>query len=263
MVTSPNVTLTLAAVPVRMAGAAGGALQTAQRIGAAIGTALLASLFYRVLTGSGHAYPVAVSDALLGASALMLLALLLAIAELWQRHRHHRDQPTPTPQPQHHTLVAAIRAVASGHGLIAPEVTRRLIARFAATAPDPARRIVLAGWVHRLGRLDPGPLPVRIRGSHRHAAGVRQVIHGQSRQRQPPRPWRPSRSSKSPCLTPSRNARSSTSLNSSAGPSGCLELRTATPPPGSLAVCTHSPSAVLRWLLRHCTPWSSLAGMPL
>jgi hypothetical protein len=38
MVTSPNVTLTLEAVPVRIAGAAGGALQTAQRIGAAIGT---------------------------------------------------------------------------------------------------------------------------------------------------------------------------------------------------------------------------------
>jgi DNA-binding NarL/FixJ family response regulator len=38
------------------------------------------------------------------------------------------------------TLTAAIRAVANGHGLIAPEVTRRLIARFAATMPDPARR---------------------------------------------------------------------------------------------------------------------------
>ena len=50
MVTSPNITLTLEAVPVRMAGAAGGALQTAQRIGAAIGTALLATVFYRVLT---------------------------------------------------------------------------------------------------------------------------------------------------------------------------------------------------------------------
>jgi DNA-binding NarL/FixJ family response regulator len=44
------------------------------------------------------------------------------------------------------TLTAAIRAVADGHGLIAPEVTRRLIARFAATAPDPARR-------HELERL--------------------------------------------------------------------------------------------------------------
>jgi DNA-binding NarL/FixJ family response regulator len=38
------------------------------------------------------------------------------------------------------TMTAAIRAVANGHGLIAPEVTRRLIARFAATTPDPARR---------------------------------------------------------------------------------------------------------------------------
>jgi MFS family permease len=100
MVTSPNVTLTLAWVPVRMAGAAAGALQTAQRIGAAIGTALLVSVFYRVLAGSGRAYPVAVSDALLSACGLMLLALLLALAELW----HRRDQPTPPPEPQHHHL---------------------------------------------------------------------------------------------------------------------------------------------------------------
>jgi DNA-binding NarL/FixJ family response regulator len=38
------------------------------------------------------------------------------------------------------TLLAAIRAVADGQGLIAPEVTRRLIAHFAASAPDPTRR---------------------------------------------------------------------------------------------------------------------------
>jgi DNA-binding NarL/FixJ family response regulator len=44
------------------------------------------------------------------------------------------------------TLLAAIRAVAGGHGLIAPEVTRRLIAHFAASAPDPTRR-------HELDRL--------------------------------------------------------------------------------------------------------------
>jgi hypothetical protein len=68
MVTSPNVTLTLESVPVRMAGAAGGALQTAQRIGSAIGTAVLATVFYRVLTGTGHDYPAAISDALLCAS---------------------------------------------------------------------------------------------------------------------------------------------------------------------------------------------------
>jgi DNA-binding NarL/FixJ family response regulator len=44
------------------------------------------------------------------------------------------------------TLLAAIRAVAEGQGLIAPEVTRRLIAHFAASTPDPDRR-------HELERL--------------------------------------------------------------------------------------------------------------
>jgi hypothetical protein len=72
-----------------MAGAAGGALQTAQRIGAAIGTALLVSVFYRVLAANGHSYPTAVSDALLCACGLMLLALLLAAAELWHRRAVH------------------------------------------------------------------------------------------------------------------------------------------------------------------------------
>jgi hypothetical protein len=86
------------------AGAAGGALQTAQRIGSAIGTALLASVFYRVLQGSGRAYQVAVSDALLCACGLMLVALLVAIAELWHRRHHRSEQPTPTPEPQHHAL---------------------------------------------------------------------------------------------------------------------------------------------------------------
>jgi Major Facilitator Superfamily len=104
MVTSPNVTLTLQSVPVRMAGAAGGALQTAQRIGAAVGTALLASVFYRVLTSGGHAYPAAISDALLSASGLLLLALLLAIGQLWNRRPHGGDQPTPAPRPQPHHL---------------------------------------------------------------------------------------------------------------------------------------------------------------
>ena len=82
LVTSPNITLTLQNVPVRMAGAAGGALQTAQRLGSAIGTAVLTVLFYRVLTGTGHDYATAVSDTLLCACGLMSLGLLVAAAEL-------------------------------------------------------------------------------------------------------------------------------------------------------------------------------------
>jgi MFS family permease len=80
MVTSPNMTLTLANVPVRMGGAAGGAVQTAQRIGAAIGTATLATIYYHVLTHSDDDFSTAVSDSLLSATAFMLLALLMALA---------------------------------------------------------------------------------------------------------------------------------------------------------------------------------------
>jgi hypothetical protein len=80
MVISPNTTLTLESVPSTIAGAAGGALQTAQRIGSAIGTALLATVYYHVLTGGD--FGAAVSDALLCAAGLMVLALLITIGEL-------------------------------------------------------------------------------------------------------------------------------------------------------------------------------------
>jgi EmrB/QacA subfamily drug resistance transporter len=85
MVTSPNMTLTLQNVPVRMAGAAGGALQTAQRIGAAVGAAILVMIFYHVLGVSRRDYSTAISDAVLSAAGFMLLALMLAIAEIARR----------------------------------------------------------------------------------------------------------------------------------------------------------------------------------
>jgi EmrB/QacA subfamily drug resistance transporter len=100
LVTSPNITLTLEAVPVRMAGVAGGALQTGQRVGAAVGTAALAGLFSMVLDDTGD-YSVAVSDTLLAAAGVMLLALALAVAELVRR-RALGPRPVPTPRPEHH-----------------------------------------------------------------------------------------------------------------------------------------------------------------
>jgi MFS family permease len=95
MVTSPNITLTLQSVPVEMAGAAAGALQTAQRIGGAIGTAVLAAVFYQVLVRTGRDYPAAVSDTLLCASAFMLLALLMAVGQLCRRHGRRAAVPRP------------------------------------------------------------------------------------------------------------------------------------------------------------------------
>ncbi|SEC18522.1 drug resistance transporter, EmrB/QacA subfamily [Amycolatopsis tolypomycina] len=84
MVISPNTTLTLECVPVRMAGVAGGALQTGQRIGTAVGTVVLASVFGAVL---GRGYPVALSVALGCAALLTCGALALAVAELRARRQ--------------------------------------------------------------------------------------------------------------------------------------------------------------------------------
>jgi EmrB/QacA subfamily drug resistance transporter len=101
MVVSPNITLTLASVPVRMAGVAGGALQTGQRIGSAIGTATLAGVFYAVLRRTAGDYSEAISDALLAASGVMALALVLAVAEVVRR-RARGESVALTPRPEHH-----------------------------------------------------------------------------------------------------------------------------------------------------------------
>src|SRR5207244_220274 len=84
VVISPNVTLTLSEGPVRMAGAAGGALQTGGRVGAAIGTALLAGVYYSALEGTGRRQGVAVVAALLCAIIFVLVALMIAMFEVRQ-----------------------------------------------------------------------------------------------------------------------------------------------------------------------------------
>lgn len=96
MVISPNTTLTLERVPTRMAGVAGGALQTGQRIGSAIGIALLASVFHVGIDSAGG-YPTGLRWAILSAVAIVLVALVLAMLDL--RRRPHR-----TPQPKTRTV---------------------------------------------------------------------------------------------------------------------------------------------------------------
>ncbi|MGH3785068.1 MAG: MFS transporter [Pseudonocardiaceae bacterium] len=94
-VISPNVTLTLEAVPPQMGGAAAGALQTGQRIGSAIGTATLAAVFYGVVSRSGH-YQDAIAAALLVATAFVCLALLVAVRGL--RVQRRRAAPAMTDE---------------------------------------------------------------------------------------------------------------------------------------------------------------------
>lgn len=84
-VVSPNITMTLREVPVRMAGAAGGALQTGQRLGAAVGTAALPGIYYLVLGDTDH-YRTALLAALAVALVGMTASLALAVTD-WLRDR--------------------------------------------------------------------------------------------------------------------------------------------------------------------------------
>ncbi|MFF9817564.1 MFS transporter [Streptomyces sp. NPDC014006] len=105
LVVSPNITLTLRDVPVRMAGAAGGALQTGQRLGAAVGTAALPGLFYLVL-GKSDDYRRAVVTALVAALTGMLASLALATVD-WRRDRCTRGAHGKCPDEVAHDPVHA------------------------------------------------------------------------------------------------------------------------------------------------------------
>ncbi|MEW2288429.1 MFS transporter [Streptomyces sp. NPDC047841] len=104
-VVSPNITMTLRDVPVRMAGAAGGALQTGQRLGATLGTAALPGLFYLVL-GRGHDYRAALLTALCAALVGMAASLALAAFD-WQRDRRLSDPHGTCPDEIAHDPVHA------------------------------------------------------------------------------------------------------------------------------------------------------------
>ncbi|WP_435847616.1 MFS transporter [Streptomyces fumanus] len=97
-VISPNLTMTLREVPVRMAGAAGGALQTGQRLGGAVGTAALPGLFYLVLGSTHDDYRAAVALSVGSGVAFMLCALAVAVAEL-RRDRAGGGSRAPERSP--------------------------------------------------------------------------------------------------------------------------------------------------------------------
>jgi EmrB/QacA subfamily drug resistance transporter len=94
LVISPNITLTLREVPVRMAGSAGGALQTGQRVGAAIGTAALPGVYYLVLGATGQDHPLAAAVALGCAVLSVTAALGIAVWDLRHERRVRRRRCT-------------------------------------------------------------------------------------------------------------------------------------------------------------------------
>lgn len=91
---SPNTTLTLSRVPVGRGGAAGGVLQTAQRIGSAAGIALVGSVYFAHLADGGSP-ATALELGLLTSVGIILLALLLAYADLRERRAHPEGERKP------------------------------------------------------------------------------------------------------------------------------------------------------------------------
>jgi EmrB/QacA subfamily drug resistance transporter len=86
-VISPNITLTLSEVPPQMGGAAGGALQTGQRIGSAMGAAVLATAFRLTLQDVSGDYGAAIAVTFACSLLFMLVALALAVFDLRGRRR--------------------------------------------------------------------------------------------------------------------------------------------------------------------------------
>jgi EmrB/QacA subfamily drug resistance transporter len=85
LVISPNVTLTLAEVDPRRAGSGGGMLQTAQRVGSAIGVAVVLAQFFAALADSRGDYGTALSISLRTTIGLIAVALLFAVLDLVRR----------------------------------------------------------------------------------------------------------------------------------------------------------------------------------
>ncbi|WP_298455099.1 MFS transporter [uncultured Cellulomonas sp.] len=95
LVISPNQTITLAQVPVDQAGAAGGVLQTGQRLGAAAGIALVGALYFAGAAdgdqSAGAAHGLRAAIALTGA------ALVIGLVDLVRRRRDEAAPERPAP----------------------------------------------------------------------------------------------------------------------------------------------------------------------
>jgi EmrB/QacA subfamily drug resistance transporter len=87
-VITPNQTLALMDVDPLMGSAAGGVLQTGQRIGLAIGQALIGTVFFNALTGPGHAsYARALQHAVITAICFITLAVAIGVHDLVRARR--------------------------------------------------------------------------------------------------------------------------------------------------------------------------------
>ncbi|MGB9033656.1 MAG: MFS transporter [Paeniglutamicibacter sp.] len=82
---APNQALTMLEVPAEHSGSAGGVMQTSQRIGTAVGIAMMTAIFFATL--SATAWDTAMSVGLASIAAVVLITLLVALADQRRRTR--------------------------------------------------------------------------------------------------------------------------------------------------------------------------------
>jgi EmrB/QacA subfamily drug resistance transporter len=98
MVIAPNITLALDEVDPARAGAGGGLLQTAQRVGSAIGVAVVLARFFDTLASSHGDSTEAFSVALRTTTGLIVAALVLGVVDLVRRARQPDHGPSGQPR---------------------------------------------------------------------------------------------------------------------------------------------------------------------
>ncbi|MGP5701345.1 MFS transporter [Glutamicibacter arilaitensis] len=110
---SPNQALTLMEVPVANSGSAGGLMQTSQRVGTAVGIAVITAVFYGMNHVAG--YSVAMSLSFVAISVLVVATLLVGILDLRQGRRTHSkagvEEITPVAPGAQRTVTGAIDIV--------------------------------------------------------------------------------------------------------------------------------------------------------
>ncbi|RKS72399.1 EmrB/QacA subfamily drug resistance transporter [Motilibacter peucedani] len=90
LVIAPNTSISLSEVPPAVSGAASGVLQTGQRVGTALGIAVVGSVFFsRLAATQGKDWASALEHGLLVSTAFVALALVLGIVDLVAKGAHH------------------------------------------------------------------------------------------------------------------------------------------------------------------------------
>ncbi|SCB73514.1 drug resistance transporter, EmrB/QacA subfamily [Arthrobacter sp. NIO-1057] len=105
---SPNQALTLMEVPVGNSGSAGGLMQTSQRVGTAVGIAVITAVFYGLNHVAG--YSLAMELSFVAISVLVIATLLVAVLDL----RHGKSKAPVSTREEYVSVTTGVQRTVTG-----------------------------------------------------------------------------------------------------------------------------------------------------